>query len=131
MISAQLLIAGLEGLADSPEASPGAETRRGNRAKVPRETGAEPGLPAEVLGTAAKAGDIRPPALPQRGIQSSMTTTREAPPTRPALVLDRWNSWVRVYLPETGETRWVDLGQTQFTPLTASGSADPSFEPTR
>ena len=46
-----------------------------------------------------------------------MTTTQEAPPVRPALVLDRWNSWVRVLFPETGETRWVDLTQTGYEPL--------------
>jgi hypothetical protein len=33
-----------------------------------------------------------------------METTRET-----ALVLDRWNSWVRVFLPRTGEVRWIDL----------------------
>ena len=26
-----------------------------------------------------------------------------------ALILERWNSWARVWLPATGESRWVDL----------------------
>lgn len=33
-----------------------------------------------------------------------MQTTQET-----ALVLDRWNAWVRVFLPRTGEVRWIDL----------------------
>ena len=36
---------------------------------------------------------------------------------QPALVLARWNSWVRVWLPASGEIRWVDLGETAFEPL--------------
>ncbi len=31
-----------------------------------------------------------------------------------ALVLARWNSWVRVYYPDTGETAWVDLREVGF-----------------
>lgn len=43
-----------------------------------------------------------------------MTLTIDSAPHSPALVLERWNSWVRVYLPDSGETRWVDLGGTAF-----------------
>lgn len=46
-----------------------------------------------------------------------MTTSREAPTESPALVLQRWNSWVRVYLPETREVRWVDLSEMGYAPL--------------
>ena len=33
---------------------------------------------------------------------------------QPALVLARWNSWVRLYYPATGETAWVDLREVGF-----------------
>lgn len=31
-----------------------------------------------------------------------------------ALVLARWNSWVRLYFPDTGEMAWVDLREVGF-----------------
>ena len=34
-----------------------------------------------------------------------------------ALVLARWNSWVRLYFPDTGETAWVDLREVGFEVL--------------
>lgn len=46
-----------------------------------------------------------------------MTSSIDTPPQSPALVLQRWNSWVRVYLPETGEVRWVDLSSTPYEPM--------------
>jgi len=53
-----------------------------------------------------------------------MTHSIDTAPQSPALVLQRWNSWVRVFLPDSGETRWVDLGETAFqrmdTPPTGS-----------
>lgn len=55
-------------------------------------------------------------ALPTR-IPCAMTTTPDAPQASPALVLQRWNSWVRVYLPETREVRWVDLSEATYEPL--------------
>ncbi len=39
-----------------------------------------------------------------------------APQPGAALVLARWNSWVRVYWPDTGETAWVDLAETAHEP---------------
>ena len=36
-----------------------------------------------------------------------------------ALVLARWNSWVRLYFPATGETSWVDLREVGFEILEA------------
>jgi hypothetical protein len=47
----------------------------------------------------------------------TMTTHREDPPSSPALVLQRWNSWVRVYLPDTREVRWVDLTEVGYEPM--------------
>lgn len=44
-----------------------------------------------------------------------------------ALVLDRWNSWVRVWLPELGEVRWIDLGESEFEPMDA-GAGEPASE---
>ncbi len=38
----------------------------------------------------------------------------------PVQVVDRWNSWVRVLFPETGETTWVDLSETDYRPLDAA-----------
>ena len=56
-----------------------------------------------------------------------MTPSIEAAPQSPALVLERWNSWVRVYLPDTGETRWVDLGEVAYERMDAppSGAQGP------
>lgn len=50
-----------------------------------------------------------------------MNTTIDAPTNAsPALVLQRWNSWVRVFLPETQETRWVDLTEHEYVPIDAT-----------
>ena len=35
----------------------------------------------------------------------------------PALVLERWNSWVRVFLPATSEVRWVNLQESGYEPM--------------
>ena len=40
----------------------------------------------------------------------------EPPPPRPALVLERWNSWARVFFPDTQEWTWVDLAEVPFEP---------------
>ncbi|MDP6838709.1 MAG: hypothetical protein QF724_07220 [Planctomycetota bacterium] len=42
----------------------------------------------------------------------------------PALVLERWNSWVKVYLPQTEETRWVNLDEVDHRPLSVKASAE-------
>lgn len=34
-----------------------------------------------------------------------------------ALVLARWNSWVHVWLPDSGETRWIELEPESWEPL--------------
>ena len=31
-----------------------------------------------------------------------------------ALVLARWNSWVRLYFPKTGDVLWVDLNEVGY-----------------
>lgn len=48
------------------------------------------------------------------GVQPPPATS---PAPGAALVLARWNSWVRVYWPETGTTAWVDLAETAHEPL--------------
>ena len=56
-----------------------------------------------------------------------MTSTIEAPTNAtPALVLERWNSWVRVFLPETQETRWVDLQEHEYSSLEDEDELDQS-----
>lgn len=49
------------------------------------------------------------------------TLPLELPSTAPrpgaALVLERWNSWARLYFPETQEWTWVDLAETGFERL--------------
>jgi hypothetical protein len=39
---------------------------------------------------------------------------------QPALVMARWNSWVRLYYPATGEMTWVDLREVGFEILESS-----------
>jgi hypothetical protein len=51
-----------------------------------------------------------------------METTKET-----ALVLDRWNAWVRVYLPRTGEVRWIDLGRSGPCEILDAPPADASL----
>lgn len=43
----------------------------------------------------------------------------EAVPPVPgaALVVQRWNSWVRVYYPDTDESEWVNLAEVEFEPV--------------
>lgn len=46
------------------------------------------------------------------------TLPLELPTTPPqpgaALVLERWNSWARLYFPETQEWSWVNLADVGF-----------------
>jgi len=73
-----------------------------------------------LLVIASEESVFRPARSPTCGIPSSMTSTQQAPPDQPALVLQRWNSWVRVFLPQTGETRWVDLERANHRPATGA-----------
>ena len=45
------------------------------------------------------------------------TATADPSSQAPALVLERWNSWVRVFLPQNGEIRWVNLQEIGYEPL--------------
>ena len=49
------------------------------------------------------------------------TQESEVVPRRPAKVLQRWNSWVQVWFPDTHETTWVNLDQTGFEPAAGAG----------
>jgi hypothetical protein len=52
-----------------------------------------------------------------------MRTPGEEPQEEtPALVLERWNSWVKVFLPQTEETTWVNLDEVGHRPF--SGTAE-------
>lgn len=53
----------------------------------------------------------------------------DAPPQpqhEPAMVLERWNSWVRLYFPSSGGTGWINLDEVDYeilegSPLSESG----------
>jgi len=47
-----------------------------------------------------------------------------APPAGAALVLARWHSWVRVWIPDRGEITWVNLDETSFRTVAPAHSAD-------
>lgn len=46
-----------------------------------------------------------------------MQATPASPHPDAALVIQRWNSWVRVLWPASGETRWIDLAEEGFEVL--------------
>lgn len=58
------------------------------------------------------------------------TSTEGQAPPRPgaALVVDRWNSWARLWFPENDETAWVNLAEVGFHRVQATGSATPPDE---
>jgi hypothetical protein len=44
--------------------------------------------------------------------QNRIQDPQAAPPVPGAvLVIQRWNSWVQVYFPDTQQTAWVDLNE--------------------
>ncbi|MCB9915480.1 MAG: hypothetical protein H6828_10075 [Planctomycetes bacterium] len=45
-----------------------------------------------------------------------MPATLDPPATARALVVDRWNSWVQVWFPDTGEREWINLAERGFAP---------------
>ena len=50
---------------------------------------------------------------------------RDSPPLPgSALVVERWNAWVRVRFPDSGETAWVNLDEVGFQTVPGSGSRD-------
>ncbi len=51
-------------------------------------------------------------------------------PPRPGavLVLERWNSWVRVLDPVSGIDGWVDLEATDFETVTSANEVDSPVE---
>ena len=58
-----------------------------------------------------------------------MSSQAEAPQS-PALVVNRWNSWVQVWFPDTDQLEWVDLGAKAFEPTSRPASV-PAGAPTR
>ena len=48
-----------------------------------------------------------------------------APAPGAALVVARWNSWVRLYWPESGRIEWVDLRETPYENLSTRPSTAP------
>lgn len=55
-----------------------------------------------------------------------MSSSTQAPQS-PALVVNRWNSWVQVWFPETDETTWIDLSSTKFASMSGgdNGQSQP------
>ena len=41
----------------------------------------------------------------------------DAPPPAPAMVVARWNSWARVWFPDTQESMWVNLDEVGYEAL--------------
>lgn len=57
-----------------------------------------------------------------------MSSQVEAPQS-PALVVNRWNSWVQVWFPDTDELEWVDLGAKAFEPTSRPSNVQPGSTP--
>lgn len=52
------------------------------------------------------------------------TSPNLVPPAPGAvLVLERWNSWVRVFDPAEGAARWIDLEATEFESISDEHAA--------
>lgn len=49
-----------------------------------------------------------------------MISSSEEAKSAPALVVDRWNSWVRVWFPDTGDLAWINLDEHPFEKLSDS-----------
>ena len=60
---------------------------------------------------------MKPPVDP------SIDFSAQPPQPGAALVTARWNSWVRVWFPDTDETTWVNLDEVGFETVPAPGSA--------
>ena len=53
--------------------------------------------------------------------EDSSALKHVAPPQPgPALVVARWNSWVRVWFPDTGDLAWINLDEHPFGKLSDS-----------
>jgi hypothetical protein len=46
-----------------------------------------------------------------------MSEPEPEPETQAALVLERWNSWVKLYFPSSGGTGWINLGEADYEVL--------------
>jgi len=49
----------------------------------------------------------------------------QAPVPGAALVVARWNSWVRLYWPDTGRIEWVDLREAGYENLSTRTTTAP------
>ena len=49
-----------------------------------------------------------------------ITSSEQQPECAPALVVDRWNSWVRVWFPDSGDLTWINLDEHRFEVLSDS-----------
>jgi len=57
-----------------------------------------------------------------------MNEANPQPQHEPAMVLERWNSWVKLYFPSSGGTGWINLDEVDYEVLdgTPLGSPTPS-----
>ena len=49
-------------------------------------------------------------------MQMPLPRPEDAPQPGAALVVDRWNSWVRLYFPDEGVMEWVNLQDVPHAP---------------
>jgi hypothetical protein len=54
-----------------------------------------------------------------------MSDPQPEPQAEPALVLERWNSWVKLYFPASGGTGWVNLGDREWERLEPAAAPAP------
>ncbi len=59
---------------------------------------------------------------PDRCDVKTQQAIHKAPTPGAVLVLQRWNSWVRVLDPATDETQWVFLGETEYERVEAEST---------
>lgn len=59
-----------------------------------------------------------------------MNEPHPQPQHEPAMVLERWNSWVRLYFPSSGGSGWINLDEVDYEILDGAplGVAPPSPE---
>jgi hypothetical protein len=51
------------------------------------------------------------------------------PQHEPAMVLERWNSWVRLYFPSSGGTGWINLDEVDYEVLDGAPLGSPLPSP--
>ncbi len=55
-------------------------------------------------------------STPPNPTPNSHRATGQTHPAQRVQVIERWNQWARVLFAESGETAWVDLEETPYSP---------------